>query len=57
MNTKPLIYYGLALVCVIIAVIVFLKTINWWALVILVFVMAATLLIRQGIEESGKKGG
>ena len=55
MNTKTLIYYGLALVCIIIALIIFLKTINWWALVILFFGVAAVLLIRQGIEESKKK--
>lgn len=55
MNAKSLIYYGIALVCIIIAVIIFLKTINWWALAILVFGLAAVLLVREGIENSKKQ--
>jgi hypothetical protein len=55
MNTKALIYFALGLVCFIIAVIIFVKTINWWALVILAFGVASVLLIRQGVVESGKK--
>ena len=57
MNTKALIYYVLGLVCFVIAVIIFLKTINWWALAILVFGVACIFLVRQGIVESRKKGG
>jgi hypothetical protein len=56
MNTKALIYYALGLICLVIAILIFMKSLDWRALVILIFGVASVLLIKQGIEESGKKG-
>lgn len=55
MKNKALIWYGSALILLIIAVIIFLKSLDWKAIVILVLGMAAVLLFRQGIIESKKK--
>ncbi len=55
MKTRPLIYYGLGSICLIIAVVFFLKSVDWKTLVILAFGVAAVLLFRQGIVESKKK--
>ena len=55
MNTKALIYYSLGLICLVIAILIFMKSLDWRALVILIFGVASVLLIRQGIEESKKK--
>jgi hypothetical protein len=55
MKTKSLIWYGLSLICLIIALIIFMKSLDWKALVILAFGVAAVLLLRQGIVESRKK--
>jgi hypothetical protein len=55
MKMQSLIWYGLSLVCLIIALIVFLKSLDWKALVILLFGVAAVLLFRQGVVESRKK--
>ena len=55
MNSKALICYGLSLVCLIIAVVFFIKSLDWKSLAILVFGVAAVLLFRQGIAESKKK--
>jgi hypothetical protein len=54
MSTKSLIYYGLSLVALIIALVIFLKSLDIKALIILVFGVAAVLLFRQGIVESKK---
>jgi hypothetical protein len=55
MNGKALMWYGLSLVCIIIAVFFFIKSLDWKSLVILVFGIAAVLLFRQGLKESKKK--
>ena len=55
MSTKSLIYYGLSLVALIIALVIFLKSLDIKALIILVFGVAAVLLFRQGIIESKKQ--
>lgn len=55
MKTRLLVYYGLALICLIIAVVFFIKSLDWKTLVILAFGVAAVLLFRQGIAESKKK--
>jgi len=54
MKSKSLIWYGLSLLCLIIALIFFIKSVDWKSLVILVFGVAAVLLFRQGIVESKK---
>lgn len=53
---KSLIYYLLAVVSAVVAVIIFLKSFDWKSLLILLFGIAAALLFRQGLAESGKKG-
>ncbi len=55
MKNKALIWYGSALILLIIAIIIFLNSLDWKAIVILVLGMAAVLLFRQGIAESKKK--
>jgi len=52
---KSLIYYLLAVVSAVVAVIIFLKSFDWKSLLILLFGIAAALLFRQGLAESGKK--
>jgi predicted neutral ceramidase superfamily lipid hydrolase len=54
MNTKALIWYVSAVICLIIAVIFFIRSVDWKSLVILAFGVAAVLLFRQGIVESKK---
>jgi 4-hydroxybenzoate polyprenyltransferase len=55
MNTKALVYYGLSLVALIIALVIFLKSLDIKAVFILIFGVAAVLLLRQGIAESKKQ--
>ncbi len=55
MKGKALLWYALSLVCLIIAVYFFIKSLDWKSLVILAFGVAAVLLFRQGIKESRKK--
>jgi 4-hydroxybenzoate polyprenyltransferase len=55
MKNKALIWYGSAFVLLIIALVIFLNSLDWKAIVILVLGMAAVLLFRQGIAESKKK--
>ncbi len=52
---KSIIYYVLAVVSAVIAVIIFLKSFDWKSLLILLFGIAAALLFRQGLAESNKK--
>ncbi len=52
---KAVIYYVLALVSAVVAIVVFLKSFDWRSLLILLFGIAAALLFRQGLEESKKK--
>ncbi len=47
-------WYGLSLVCLIIAVVFFIESLDWKSLVILLFGVAAVFLFRQGIVESKK---
>lgn len=54
MKTKSLIYYGLGLVFLIIAVFFFIKSVDWKTAVILASGIASVLLFRQGIAESKK---
>jgi len=51
---KSVIYYVLAVVSAVVAVIIFLKSFDWKSLLILLFGIAAALLFRQGIVESKK---
>ena len=55
MSTKALIYYGLSLVALILAVVFLLKSLNIYSLFLLVCGIAAVLLFRQGIVESKKQ--
>jgi len=52
MTKKSIIYYVLAVVSAIIAVIILFKSLDWRSLVILVFGVAAALFFRQGVLES-----
>jgi len=55
MNTKVLIWYGLSLISLIIALIIFFRGLDIKALLFLLFGVAAVLFFRQGITESKKK--
>jgi hypothetical protein len=55
MNSKALLWYALSLICLIIAVYFYIKSLDWKSLVILAFGVAAVLLFRQGMVESKKK--
>ncbi|HOB83306.1 MAG TPA: hypothetical protein PKX27_09110 [Bacteroidales bacterium] len=52
---RSVIYYVLAVVSSVIAVVIFLKSFDWKSLLILLFGIAAALLFRQGLAESKKK--
>jgi membrane protein implicated in regulation of membrane protease activity len=56
MNTKSIIYFGLCLVCIIIALVIFYtKFFNFMAFLFLILGVAAVLLFRQGRTEMKKK--
>jgi hypothetical protein len=55
MNTKALIYLGLSLISVVVALIIFFRGLDIKALLFLIFGLAAVLLFRQGIIEMKKK--
>jgi hypothetical protein len=55
MNGKALLWYALSLVCLIIAVYLFIKSLDWKSLVILAFGVAAIFIFRQGLMETKKK--
>jgi len=56
MNTKSIIYFGLCLVCIIIALVIFYtKFFNFMAFLFLILGVAAVLLFRQGMTEMKKK--
>lgn len=55
MKSKALLWYAAGLVCFVIALIIFLKSVDWKTLVVLALGMAAVLLVRQGVAESRKK--
>jgi hypothetical protein len=54
MRGRALLWYALSVISLVIAVIIFLKSLDWTSLVILVFGVAAVLLFRQGMIESKK---
>jgi hypothetical protein len=56
MKTRTLTLYALSLVCLVIAVIFFIRSLDWKSLVIIIFGVASVLLFRQAIAGSGKKG-
>jgi membrane protein implicated in regulation of membrane protease activity len=56
MNTKSIIYFGLCLVCITVALVIFYtKFFNFMAFLFLILGVAAVLLFRQGIAEMKKK--
>jgi hypothetical protein len=55
MNTKAIIWYGLSIICLIIALIIFFRGLDIKALLFLVFGLGAVVLFRQGVKESQKK--
>jgi membrane protein implicated in regulation of membrane protease activity len=58
MSTRALIYFGLSIICAVLALIIFFtKFYNWQALVFLALGAATVLLFRQGFAENKKKQG
>ncbi len=57
MNTRTIVFFGLGLISMIIALIIFFRGLDIKALLFLVFGLAAVLLIRQGVAEIQKKKG
>jgi membrane protein implicated in regulation of membrane protease activity len=55
MNTRAIIFFGLSLISVVIALIIFFRGLDIKALLFLIFGVAAVLLFRQGIVEMKKK--
>jgi hypothetical protein len=55
MKARPLIYFGLSLISLIIALIIFFRGLDIKALLFLVFGLGAVLLFRLGVIESKKK--
>jgi membrane protein implicated in regulation of membrane protease activity len=55
MTTRALIFFGLALIAAVIALIIFFRGLDVKALLFLIFGITAVLLFRQGIEETKKK--
>lgn len=55
MNTKALIYFGLGLISLIVALIIFFRGLDIKALLFLIFGVLAVLLLRQGAVEMKKK--
>jgi membrane protein implicated in regulation of membrane protease activity len=55
MNTKSIIYFGLSLISVVVALIIFFRGLDIKALLFLIFGVAAVLFFRQGITEMKKK--
>ncbi len=55
MNTKAILYFGLGLISLIVALIIFFRGLDVKALLFLIFGVAAVLLLRQGSVEMSKK--
>jgi hypothetical protein len=55
MKTKAIIFFGLSLISIIIALIIFFRGLDIKALLFLVFGVAAVLLFNQGLAEMKKK--
>ena len=55
MNTRAMIFFGLSLISAIVALIIFIRGLDIKALIFLVFGIAAVLLFRKGMTETGGK--
>jgi membrane protein implicated in regulation of membrane protease activity len=56
MNTKSIIYFGLSLICLIIALVIFYtKFFTFMAFLFLIIGVAGVLLFRQGMSEMKNK--
>ncbi len=55
MNAKALLWYALSIVCLVIAVYFFVKSLDWKIFLVLALGIASVLLFRQGTNESKKK--
>jgi len=56
MNTKSIIYFGLSLIFVVVALIIFYtKFFNFMAFLFLILGIAGVILFRQGLTEMKKK--
>ena len=55
MNTKAIVFFGLSLISIIIALIIFFRGLDIKALLFLVFGVAGVLLFNQGLAEMKKK--
>lgn len=55
MNTKSIIYLGLGLISVVVALIIFFRGLDIKALLFLILGVAAVLLFRQGLSEMKNK--
>ena len=55
MNTIAIIFFGLSLISIIIALIIFFRGLDIKALLFLIFGVAAVLLFNQGLTEMKKK--
>jgi len=55
MSTRALAFFGIGLICAIVALIIFSRGLDIEALLFLVFGVAAVLLIKQGTIEIKKK--
>ncbi len=54
MKSKVLLWYALSIASFSVALIIFLKSLDWKSLIILLFGMAAVLFFKQGLTESKK---
>ena len=54
-NMKAFIFYALSVVSLAIALVIFIRSLDWKAIPFLIFVLGAVLLFRQGMIESKKK--
>lgn len=54
MSTLTIIYFGLSLICIVVALIIFFRGLDIKALLFLIFGVLAVLLFRQGMTEMKK---
>ena len=54
MKTSTIIYFGLSLICLVAALIIFFRGLDIKALLFLIFGVAAVFLFRQGVAEMNK---
>jgi len=55
MNTKSILFFGLSLISIIIALIIFFRGLDIKAFLFLIFGVAAVLLFNQGLAEMKRK--